>query len=85
MTKNQIVSFLCASFLCFFVYSGFESISRLPVFFGTVDDMVKALGIDYHYASISRGLIETKDLIYFLSAIIGFLACTKTALQRRKW
>jgi ABC-2 type transport system permease protein len=85
VTNNQIVSFILATFLCFFFYWGFDFLSRLPVFVGRMDDVVQMFGIDYHYASISRGVIDTRDLVYFLSVAGVFILLTLTALERRKW
>lgn len=85
LTNNQIVAFILATFLCFFIYMAFDFLSRLPVFFGKTDDVVQALGIKFHYDSISRGVVDTRDVIYFLSAIALFLAATVLSLGRRKW
>ncbi|MEM9847580.1 MAG: gliding motility-associated ABC transporter permease subunit GldF [Bacteroidota bacterium] len=85
LTNNQIVAFILASFLCFLFYWGFLFISNLPIFVGKVDDIIQMIGIDYHYESISRGVLDSRDLIYFLSLISVFLLATVTALQRRKW
>jgi ABC-2 type transport system permease protein len=85
MTSNQIIAFISALFLCGFCYDAFSSLSRLQVFYGTSDALVESLGINYHYASISRGLIDSRDVIYFLTVIAGFLAMTKFALEKRKW
>lgn len=85
LTNNQIVSFVLAIFLCFFTQWGFYFISSLPVFVGKLDAAVQMMGIDYHYNSISRGLVDSRDLIYFFSIIALFLMFTKTALERRKW
>ena len=85
LTNNQIVSFVLAVFLCFFVHLGFYFLSSLPIFVGKVDDVIQMLGIDYHYNSISRGLLDSRDLVYFLSIIAIFLVFTKTSLERRKW
>lgn len=85
LTKNQIISFLLALLLCFFFFDAFESISRLPMFVSKGDDVVQAIGINYHYLSISRGLIELQDLVYFISLIIAFLILTKLSMERRKW
>jgi len=84
ITKNQIISFIVAVFLCFFCYVGFESISSLA-FLGVLDTLLVKLGINEHYVSISRGVIDTRDVIYFLSTIALFLILTKTALSSRKW
>ncbi|MEL6717802.1 MAG: gliding motility-associated ABC transporter permease subunit GldF [Bacteroidota bacterium] len=85
LTNNQIVSFLLATFLCFIFYWGFLFISNLAVFVGKIDDIIQMIGIDYHYESMSRGVLDSRDFIYFLSLIVLFLVSTVTALQRRKW
>lgn len=85
LTNNQIVAFVLATFLCFFMYQGFDFLSRLPIFYGKSDDMVQALGIDYHYNALSRGVLDTRDLVYFLSVIVVFLAATTVSLGRRRW
>jgi ABC-2 type transport system permease protein len=85
LTNNQIVSFLLATFLCFIFHWGFSYVSNLPVFVGKSDDLVQMLGIEYHYISISRGIVDLRDLVYFFSVIAGFLAMTVVSLGRRKW
>jgi ABC-2 type transport system permease protein len=85
LTNNQIVSFLVAAFLCFFVHWGFDFISRLPFLVGNGDDVVEAFGISAHYSSISRGVVVIGDVVYFLSVIGFFLLLCKVALERRKW
>ena len=85
LTNNQIVSFLVAAFLCFFVHWGFDFMSRLPFFVGKGDDIVQQFGIAYHYSSISRGVIVIGDIVYFFSIISFFLLLCKTAIERRKW
>jgi ABC-2 type transport system permease protein len=85
LTNNQIISFLLAAFLCFFVHWGFDYLSELPVLLGNGDDIVQMLGMDYHYRSISRGIVDLADLVYYLSAITLFLLLTKLILEKRKW
>lgn len=85
LTANQIVGFLLGSLLCFLFYYGFDFISRLPIFVGKTDDVVQMIGIDYHYDSISRGVVDTRDLVYFLSVVAVFLMGTVVSLERRKW
>ncbi len=85
LTNNQIVAFVLATFLCFFVYLAFGFLSGLPIFFGKTDDIVQSFGIDYHYNSISRGSLDSRDVVYFLSLIAFFLAATVLSLGRRKW
>ena len=84
ITTNQVVSFILAVFLCFFVYIGFEYISSFDLF-GKVDDLILALGINQHYNSMSRGVIDTRDVIYFFSIITIFIVATRTVLESRKW
>jgi ABC-2 type transport system permease protein len=85
LTSNQIVAFVLATFLCFFTYLAFDYLSRLPVFFGKTDDIVQSFGIAYHYNSVSRGVLDTRDLTYFISISALFLAATVLSLGRRKW
>jgi ABC-2 type transport system permease protein len=81
---NQVVSFIFSLFLCFFIYMGFEAISDLSIFRGA-DNIISQLGIHYHYKSLSRGVIDTRDLVYFAGLTFLFLTATKTVLESRKW
>ncbi len=76
ITRNQIVAFLLGSFLCFFFHWVFFYLSKLPVFFGRWDDLVQRIGLDYHYVSMSRGVIDTRDLVYFISFAGVFIVLT---------
>lgn len=84
ITDNQIISFILAVFLCGFVYIGFDMIYSFS-FFGKFDLFIKTLGIAGHYTSMSRGVIDTRDLLYFLSVIAIFILLTKLKLESRKW
>ncbi len=84
LTQNQIIAFIVSMLLSFFFYIGFESISSLS-FFKSIQGIIINLGIDEHYKSISRGVIDTRDIIYFISIITAFLFATKLVLQSRKW
>ena len=84
ITDNQIISFILAVFLSGFAYLGFEFIYGLDLF-GKVDLFIQTLGISAHYSSMSRGVIDTRDLIYFISLIAFFILLTKTSLESRKW
>ncbi|MEM6316442.1 MAG: gliding motility-associated ABC transporter permease subunit GldF [Bacteroidota bacterium] len=85
ITNNQIIAFICALFFCFIFYWGFDYVSRLPVFLGKSDDIVQMLGIDYHYTSISRGVLDSRDIIYFVTVMGVFLTGSQVALESRKW
>ena len=84
ITGNQIVSFLLAMLISFFLFTGFDLITATDLF-GNLDTFLVRMGINEHYRSISRGVIDTRDLIYFLSVISIFLLGTKVVLQSRKW
>jgi ABC-2 type transport system permease protein len=84
VTPNQIVAFILSMFLCFFIYVGFQQLSSLSLF-GSWDSMVQSLGIQLHYDSISRGVVDTRDLVYFGSLVSVFLGLTYIVLGSRKW
>jgi ABC-2 type transport system permease protein len=84
LTDNQIVSFIIAVIVCFFLFTGFDLITSSDLF-GNLDTLLLRLGINEHYRSIRRGVIDTRDLLYFLSVIWIFLLGTKILIQSRKW
>lgn len=84
VTNNQILAFILSVFLCGFLYLGFDLIYSMALF-GKVDLFIQQLGMANHYSSMSRGVIDTRDLIYFLSVIVLFLSLTKLTLSIRKW
>lgn len=85
LTENQIVAFILGMFFCFVFYMGFNFISEFEVFYGEMAYWLKQVGIRAHYKSISRGVIDTRDVIYFLSLGGIFIYGTKTVLESRKW
>jgi len=82
-TSNAVVAFIAAAFACFLLYSGFNAVSQLPVFAAGADYYIEMFGIDFHYRSISRGVVDSRDLIYFLSIIFLFLRWTNWNLARK--
>lgn len=84
LTANQIVAFLLGALLCFLVFWGFLFFSKLPFFVGRSDDLIQQFGIEYHYLSISRGVVDSRDVLYFLSVITAFLMLTGFVIQRKK-
>ena len=84
VTENQIVSILIAIALCFVMTAVFSWLGDLS-YFKAFNLFVMEIGIIPHYISISRGVIDTRDVIYFISANAFFLLLTKTILQKRKW
>lgn len=81
-TGNAVVAFLLSTFACVTLYFGFSALSKLPVFQGKIDYYIEMLGIDFHYRSISRGVVDTRDIIYFISIVFLFLFITEKKLQR---
>ena len=73
LSKNQIVAFITAVFLCFFMYYGFEGISSIA---NTSSFSIEGLGMKAHFNSIARGVLDTRDIIYFISVSVLFLAFT---------
>ncbi len=84
LSDNQIVGFLIAVILCYLLYSGFEALSRIPSFAGVADYYLGLLGMDYHYNQINRGVLDSRDLIYFLSVVFLFTGLTLFTLQKRR-
>lgn len=84
ISDNQIASFIIAVFLSGFLYIGFEFIYSLDLF-GRVDLLIKSLGINEHYLSMSRGVLDTRDMLYFLGVIALFILLSKFSMERRKW
>jgi len=82
-TNNAVVAFLIAAFVCFLMYSGFNAISRVPAFAAGADYYIEMLGIDFHYRSVSRGVLDIRDVVYFLSLIFLCLLITGRNLSRR--
>ncbi len=83
LTSNAVIAFLVSSFACIVLYFGFSAISKLPVFTGNADYYIEMLGIDFHYQSISRGVVDTRDIIYFFSLIFLFLFATQKKLNKK--
>jgi ABC-2 type transport system permease protein len=83
LTQNMVVSFLLSVVACALLYYGFSATSKLPVFSGGVDYWIEMIGIDFHYGSISRGLIDTRDIIYFSSVIVLFFSLTTQKLFKK--
>jgi ABC-2 type transport system permease protein len=77
LSKNQIVAFILGVFITFFLYYGFDAISTS---LGN-ELTIKKMGINEHFRSISRGVIDTRDIIYFLSVTVFFLFITKMRLD----
>ncbi len=84
ISNNQVVSFIFAIILCYACFSGFTFIGQyIPS--GSLGNSIQLLGISQHYTSMSRGVIDTRDVIYFASISVAFILMTRTSLESRKW
>jgi len=81
LSENQIVAFIISVFLCFVFYFGFDGISS---FAGSFDLVVSSIGMDYHFKSMSRGVLDTRDILYFVSITVVFLSFTVYKLKSLK-
>lgn len=81
LSDNQIVAFILSVFLCFLLYYGFGGISQLM---GDTTDVVSAFGMDSHFQSMGRGVIDTRDIVYFMSVTVLFLSFTVFKLKSLK-
>lgn len=84
ITDNQIVSFILSMFLCFFIFTVFDFLGSFE-WLKNNNFFVEWLGINYHYKNISRGVVDTRDILYFVSLIVLFVWLTKIKLNSRKW
>ncbi len=84
VTDNQIVAFIFSVLLCFLMWLSFDFIYSFHIF-GKLGYVIKNLGISQHYASISRGVVDSRDIVYFLSVIVIFLYMARLRLQSRNW
>lgn len=84
LTQSQIVSFILAVFLSFVFYLGFDSLSGIALL-EKFDYLILQFGINYHFLSLGRGVIDTRDLLYFIGLSALFMLATKTVLESRKW
>lgn len=82
-TPNAVIAFLFSAFTCVLIYYGFAAISKLPMLQGSADYYIEMLGIDFHYRSISRGVIDTRDIVYFASLIFLSLLITVQNLDKK--
>ena len=84
ISDNQVIAFILAVIICFFLFMGFDSIAYLPGL-KKLDEFVIRLGINEHYKSISRGVVDIKDIVYFIAVIVFFNEATRFYLLSRKW
>ncbi len=81
LSDNQIVAFIISVFMCFFFYFGFDGLASISPIYST---MIKALGMQDHFKSMGRGVIDTRDILYFISLTVLFLSLTVYKLKSLK-
>ncbi len=81
LSENQIVAFIVAVFLCFFFYFGFESVATIVP---SIQGLISSIGMQDHFKSMSRGVIDSRDIIYFVSITVLFLSFTVYNLKSIK-
>ncbi len=82
LSENQIVAFIVSVFLCFFFYFIFEG---LAIYLPLLENFISSLGMENHYKSMSRGVLDTRDILYFVSITIAFLSITIFKLKSLKF
>lgn len=83
LTSSQIVAFILAMFLCWLFYQGFELLGSFNVM-GKFDSVIQYCGMTTHYDGIKRGLVDTKDVLYFLTVIVLFIFAGLTVIKSLK-
>lgn len=81
ISGNQIVAFIVAVILCYFLYDGIARIASLSLQTG----FITSLGLDYHYNALGKGLIDSRNILYFISLIMIMLMSTSLVMGSRKW
>jgi ABC-2 type transport system permease protein len=81
LSENQIVAFIISVLLCFVFYYGFQGIASQ---IKSIEDIISFFGMDYHFKSMSRGVIDTRDVTYFVSITVLFLSLTVYKLKALK-
>jgi ABC-2 type transport system permease protein len=84
LTDNQVIAFIIAVLISFFLFMGFDSLAYLPGL-KNIDEFVIRMGINEHYKSMSRGVIDFRDIIYFAAVVMIFNEATRLVLLSRKW
>lgn len=84
LSSNQVVAFILTVLTGFLLFTGFDSLALLPGI-KKIDEFIIQLGINEHYKSISRGVIDSRDIIYYLVAVLIFTEASRLVLSSRRW
>lgn len=82
ISKNQVVSFILAFLIIFTLWLIDKFLVIMPT---NLVPLLQFLSIDYHYENLSRGVIDSRDLLYYLSLVVFMLSLSKLSLESRKW
>jgi ABC-2 type transport system permease protein len=83
LSENQVVAYVIGAFFCFMMYFGFSFSSQLEDL-TNVNLAIDRLGILSHYENISQGVVDTRDVVYFLSVVVIVIAATTTTLSLKR-
>ncbi|MCU0460578.1 MAG: gliding motility-associated ABC transporter permease subunit GldF [Bacteroidales bacterium] len=84
LTDNQVIAFILALLICFIMFMGFDSFAYLPGL-KKIDQFIISFGINEHYKSMSRGVIDIRDIVYFIAVSVIFNEATRFVLISRNW
>ena len=82
LTENQVIAFIVSFLIVFALFMMNKILVFIPAPFNSIFEYISS---DYHFTSIARGVLDTRDLIYYFSGIYIMLLLTKTSLESRKW
>ncbi len=82
LTHNQVVAFIISFLIVFALFMLNKVLMFLP---SGLASIFEYLSIDYHFGNIARGVLDTRNLIYYFSGILIFILLTKTSLESRRW
>lgn len=84
ISDNQIVGFILGTLICFIVHWAFLYLANLPLWGVDVSNFIQSLGLNSHYASISKGALDSRDIVYFISVILGFIWLTQWTIEKER-
>jgi ABC-2 type transport system permease protein len=84
ITDNQLVAFVLSVFICFLMYSGISSIASIDVW-SSASSVIQYFGLDFHYQALGKGLIDLRDVLFFVSTTTVLLFATRLVLNSRRW
>ncbi len=83
LTSNQVMAFVIAAFISFILFTGLNSLANINVW-SSLSLPLAQLSLEYHYLAMSKGLLDSRDVLYFISVIAGFLYFSKLSLANKK-